>query len=88
MKLEPFGNYVVIRVKEIKSTSGIIITGSKVAPTEGEIVAINAGCAELYNLKIGDVINFGQHRCVKITTEGQDFHLIEIKEAYGVYRDV
>jgi len=88
MNFKPFGDRVLVKVKEAKNQteSGIILpdNASKERPNEGEIVAIGGSPK---GLEVGDSVMFGQYAGTEVSVEGENYLILETyKDIIGVIK--
>lgn len=93
MNIRPLHDRVVIRRKEeeTKTAGGIVLPGSaKEKPQQGEVLAIGHGrlldSGELrpLDLKVGDVVVFGQYSGQTIKIDGEELLIMQESEIFGV----
>ena len=93
MNIRPLHDRVVIRRKEeeTKTAGGIVLPGSaKEKPQQGEVLAVGHGSlldsGELrpLDLKVGDVVVFGQYSGQTIKVDGEELLIMQESEIFGV----
>ena len=93
MNIRPLHDRVVIRRKEeeTKTAGGIVLPGSaKEKPQQGEVLAIGHGrlldSGELrpLDLKVGDVVVFGQYSGQTIKIDGEELLIMQESDIFGV----
>ena len=94
MKIRPLHDRVIVRRQEEEETSagGIVLPGSaKEKPNQGEVIAVGNGAIldsgeiRALDVKVGDVIVFGQYagsNTVKV--DGEDLIILNESEIYAV----
>jgi chaperonin GroES len=84
MNFKPLGKRLLIeRVEEPTTTaSGIIIPdNAKEKPSQGKVVAVSK---ELEEVQVGDTIVFGKYSGSEFSVDGNDYLILDIKDALGV----
>jgi chaperonin GroES len=88
MDFQPFGDKILIKIKEIKNETqgGIILpdNASKEKPTKGEVIKIG-GTPK--NIEVGDTVIFAKYAGTDITLDGDDYLIIETyKDILGIIK--
>jgi chaperonin GroES len=88
MNFKPFGDRVLVKVKEVenKTEGGIILpdNASKDKPTEGEVIEVGGNPK---NIEVGDTVIFGKYAGTEITLDGEDYLILETyKDILGVIK--
>ena len=88
MNFKPFGDRVLVKVKEVenKTEGGIILpdNASKDKPTEGEVIAIGGNPK---GLEVGDIVMFSKYSGTEVTIDGEDYLILETyKDIIGVIK--
>ena len=84
MNFKPLGERLLVeRVEEPTTTaSGIIIPdNAKEKPSQGKVVALSK---EVEDVQAGDVIVFGKYSGSELVVDGNDYLILDIKDALGV----
>ena len=84
MNFKPLGERLLVeRVEEPTTTaSGIIIPdNAKEKPSQGKVVALSK---EVEDVQVGDVIVFGKYSGSELVVDGNDYLILDIKDALGV----
>jgi chaperonin GroES len=84
MNFKPLGKRLLIeRVEEPTTTaSGIIIPdNAKEKPSQGKVVAVSK---EVEEVQVGDTIVFGKYSGSEFSVDGNDYLILDIKDALGV----
>ncbi len=84
MNFKPLGERLLVeRVEEPTTTaSGIIIPdNAKEKPSQGKVVAVSS---EVEEVKVGDVVVFGKYSGSELVVDGNDYLILDIKDALGV----
>ncbi len=84
MNFKPLGERLLLeRVEEATTTaSGIIIPdNAKEKPSQGKVVAISK---EIEDVQVGDIIVFGKYSGSELSVDGNDYLILDIKDALGV----
>jgi len=93
MKMRPLYDRVVVRRLEEESTSagGIVLPGSAAEkPSQGEILAVGSGKltdnGEIrpLDVKVGDLVVFGQYSGSTIKVDGEELLIMSETEIFGV----
>jgi chaperonin GroES len=94
MKIRPLHDRVVIRRKEeeTKTAGGIVLPGSATEkPQQGEVLAVghgrllDNGDVRPLDLKVGDVVVFGQYSGQTIKIDGEELLIMQESEIFGVF---
>ena len=94
MKIRPLHDRVVIRRKEeeTKTAGGIVLPGSATEkPQQGEVLAVghgrllDNGDLRPLDLKVGDVVVFGQYSGQTIKIDGEELLIMQESEIFGVF---
>jgi len=88
MNFKPFGDRILVKVKETenKTQGGIILpdNANKEKPTEAEVVEIG-GTPK--NIEVGDTVLFSKYSGTQVTLEGEDYLILETyKDILGVIK--
>jgi chaperonin GroES len=84
INFKPLGERLLVeRVEEATTTaSGIIIPdNAKEKPSQGKVVAISK---EIEDVQVGDVVVFGKYAGSELVVDGNDYLVLDIKDALGV----
>ena len=84
INFKPLGKRILVkRVEEPTTTaSGIIIPdNAKEKPSQGKVVAISK---EIEDVKVEDVVVFGKYSGSELSVDGNDYLILDIKDALGV----
>ena len=93
MKIRPLHDRVVVRRKEEETTTagGILLPGSaKEKPSQGEILAVGNGRildngeVRPVDLKVGDIVLFGQYSGSTVKVEGEELLIMSESDVFGV----
>ena len=93
MKIRPLHDRVVVRRKEEEETTagGIVLPGSaKEKPSQGEVLAIGNGRVldngevRALDVKVGDVVLFGQYSGSTVKVDGEELLIVNESEIFGV----
>ncbi|MDO7643571.1 MAG: co-chaperone GroES [Reinekea forsetii] len=93
MKIRPLHDRVVVRRKEEETTTagGILLPGSaKEKPSQGEILAVGNGRildngeVRPVDLKVGDIVLFGQYSGSTVKVEGEELLIMSEGDVFGV----
>jgi chaperonin GroES len=93
MKIRPLHDRVVVRRKEEETTTagGILLPGSaKEKPSQGEILAVGNGRildngeVRPVDLKVGDVVLFGQYSGSTVKVDGEELLIMSESDVFGV----
>jgi len=93
MKIRPLHDRVVVRRKEEETTTagGILLPGSaKEKPSQGEILAVgngrilDNGDVRPVDLKVGDVVLFGQYSGSTVKVDGEELLIMSESDVFGV----
>ena len=93
MKIRPLHDRVVLRRKEEETTTagGIVLPGSaKEKPQQGEVLAVgngrimDSGEVRPLDLKVGDLVVFGQYSGQTIKIDGEELLIMQESEIFGV----
>lgn len=94
MNIRPLHDRVVIRRKEeeTKTAGGIVLPGSATEkPQQGEVLAVghgrllDNGDVRPLDLKVGDVVVFGQYSGQTIKVDGEELLIMQESEIFGVF---
>jgi len=93
MKIRPLHDRVVVRRKEEETTTagGILLPGSaKEKPSQGEVLAVGNGRildngeVRPVDLKVGDVVLFGQYSGSTVKVDGEELLIMSESDVFGV----
>jgi chaperonin GroES len=93
MKIRPLGDRVVVKRVEEETTSagGIVLPGSATEkPSQGEVVAVgngrtlDNGSVKEIDVKVGDVVLFGQYGGNTVKVDGEELLILNEGEIFGV----
>lgn len=93
MKIRPLHDRIVVRRKEeeTKTAGGIVLPGSaKEKPSQGEVLAVGNGRlldngeVRPLDLKVGDVVVFGQYAGNTVKVEGEELLIMSESDVFGV----
>jgi len=93
MNIRPLHDRVVLRRKEEETTSagGIVLPGSaQEKPQQGEILAVGngrvmeSGDVKTLDVKVGDLVVFGQYSGQTIKVDGEELLIMQESEIFGV----
>lgn len=93
MAIRPLHDRVVVRrtEEETKSAGGIVLPGSaQEKPNRGEVVAVGpgrilqSGEVRPLDLKVGDVVLFGQYGASTVKIDGEELLILREGEIFGV----
>jgi chaperonin GroES len=93
MKIRPLGDRVVVKRVEEETTSagGIVLPGSATEkPSQGEVIAVgngktlDNGQVKAVDLKVGDVVLFGQYGGNTVKVDGEELLILNESEIFGV----
>jgi chaperonin GroES len=93
MKIRPLHDRVVVRRKEEETTTagGILLPGSaKEKPSQGEVLAVgngrilDNGDVRPVDLKVGDVVLFGQYSGSTVKVDGEELLIMSESDVFGV----
>ena len=97
MKIRPLHDRVVVRRKEeeTKSAGGIVLPGSaQEKPSQGEVIAagtgriLQNGDVQPLDLKVGDIVMFGQYSGSNtVEIDGEELLILNESEVYCVLED-
>ena len=94
MNIRPLHDRVVIRRKEeeTKTAGGIVLPGSATEkPQQGEVLAVGRGRIQEngdvrpLDLKVGDIVVFGQYSGQTVKVEGEELLIMQESEIFGVF---
>ena len=89
LKFTPLADRVLIQTapSEEKTASGIYIPDTaKEKPLKGSIVAVGSGKKdEPMQVKVGDVVLYGQYSGTEITIDGNDYLIMKESDIYGIF---
>lgn len=83
-KLKPLGYKVVVeRTQAVDKTAGgiVIPDTAKEKPEQGKVVAVGKDVEEI---KVGDVIVFGNFAATEIKVDGKEYLVVREKEVFAV----
>lgn len=83
-KLKPLGHKVVVeRTQAVDKTAGgiVIPDTAKEKPEQGKVVAVGKDVEEI---KVGDVIVFGNFAATEIKVDGKEYLVVREKEVFAV----
>lgn len=85
---KPLADRVLIEAEpaEEKTASGIIIPDTaKEKPLRGKVIAVGPGKPdEPMNVKVGDIVLYGQYSRTEIKLEGTDYLIMREADIYGI----
>lgn len=93
MNIRPLHDRVVVRRKEEETTTagGIVLPGSaQEKPQQGEILAVGNGRllengdVRALDVKVGDLVVFGQYSGQTIKVDGEELMIMQESEIFGV----
>ena len=93
MNIRPLHDRVVVRRKEEETTTagGIVLPGSaQEKPQHGEVLAVGNGRlldngeVKALDVKVGDLIVFGQYSGQTIKMDGEELLIMQESEIFGV----
>ncbi len=93
MKIRPLHDRIVVRRKEeeTKTAGGIVLPGSaKEKPSQGEVLAVgngrllDNGDVRPLDLKVGDVVVFGQYAGNTVKIDGDEVLIMSESDVFGV----
>jgi len=93
MKIRPLHDRVVVRRKEEETTTagGIVLPGSaQEKPQQGEVIAVgngrilDSGDVKTLDVKVGDVVVFGQYSGQTVKVEGEELLIMQESDIFGV----
>lgn len=93
MNIRPLHDRVVVRRKEEETTTagGIVLPGSaQEKPQQGEVLAVGNGRlldngeVKALDVKVGDLIVFGQYSGQTIKLDGEELLIMQESEIFGV----
>ncbi|WP_320824732.1 co-chaperone GroES [Reinekea sp.] len=93
MNIRPLHDRVVVRRKEEETTTagGILLPGSaKEKPSQGEVIAVgngrilDNGDARPVDLKVGDIVLFGQYSGSTVKVDGEELLIMSESDVFGV----
>jgi len=93
MNIRPLHDRVVVRRKEEETTTagGIVLPGSaQEKPQQGEILAVGngrvmeSGDVKALDVKVGDLVVFGQYSGQTIKVDGEELLIMQESEIFGV----
>ena len=93
MKIRPLHDRIVVRRKEeeTKTSGGIVLPGSaKEKPSQGEVLAVgngrllDNGDVRPLDLKVGDVVVFGQYSGNTVKIDGDELLIMSESDVFGV----
>jgi len=89
VKFKPLADRVLVEPApaEQKTASGIIIPDTaKEKPLKGKVLAVGGGKKdEPMNLKVGDVVLYGQYAGTEIKLDGNSYLIMRESDIYGVF---
>ena len=83
-KLKPLGHKVVVeRTQAVEKTAGgiVIPDTAKEKPEQGKVVAVGKDVEEI---KVGDVIVFGNFAATEVKVDGKEYLIVREKEVFAV----
>jgi len=83
-KLKPLGHKVVVeRTQAVDKTAGgiVIPDTAKEKPEQGKVVAVGKDVEEI---KVGDVIVFGNFAATEVKADGKEYLVVREKEVLAV----
>ncbi|MCH8551966.1 MAG: co-chaperone GroES [Natronospirillum sp.] len=93
MNIRPLHDRIVVRRKEeeTKTAGGIVLPGSaKEKPSQGEVLAVgngrllDNGDVRPLDLKVGDVVVFGQYSGSTVKVDGEELLIMSESDVFGV----
>ncbi len=93
MSIRPLHDRVVVRRKEEETTTagGIVLPGKAAEkPTQGEVLAVGngrilqSGEVQPMDVKVGDVILFGQYAGSSVKVDGEELLIMNESDILGV----
>lgn len=93
MKIRPLHDRVVVRrmKEETTSAGGIVLPGSAAEkPNQGEVVAVgngqitDSGEVRSLDVKVGDMVMFGQYAGTAIKVDGEELLIMQEKDIVAV----
>ncbi len=93
MNIRPLHDRVVVRRKEEETTTagGIVLPGSaQEKPQQGEVIAVGNGRildngeVKPLDVKVGDIVVFGQYAGSTVKVEGEELMIMQESEIFGV----
>lgn len=93
MNIRPLHDRIVVRRKEEETTTagGIVLPGSaQEKPQQGEILAVgngrvmDSGEVKALDVKVGDLVVFGQYSGQTIKIDGEEVLIMQESEIFGV----
>jgi len=93
MKIRPLNDRVVVKrvEEETKSAGGIVLPGTAAEkPSQGQVVAVGLGRTldngqvKAVNLKVGDLVLFGQYGGQTVKVKGEELLILSEGEIFGV----
>jgi len=83
-KLKPLGHKIVVeRTEAVEKTAGgiVIPDTAKEKPEQGKVIAVGRDVEEI---KVGDVIVFGNFAATEVKVDGKEYLLIKEDEVWAV----
>ena len=83
-KLKPLGHKVVVeRTQAVEKTAGgiVIPDTAKEKPEQGKVVAVGKDVEEI---KVGDVIVFGNFAATEVKVDGKEYLIVREKKVFAV----
>lgn len=83
-KLKPLGHKIVVeRTQAVDKTAGgiVIPDTAKEKPEQGKVVAVGKDVEEI---KVGDVIIFGNFAATEVKVDGKEYLVVREKEVFAV----